>query len=247
MAVHDRFRPSVAFREPVAAPAKIARGLLIQRVYVGVETSMHAHAVGRLVIVDELMKEEPVFLGESVEEQLVRQRTLLEIDGHPGGGDTREQRLGRGWRITPDRIERVHPQQPGMTAEVGPRVQHPFFVIAAKADDAHGRLSPEPEDSLDAAPGIWSAVDIVAEEHDRVLAADDAADLQEQIVEGLQIAVDVADRQRRHGADCPRKRRNPNARRRPIGPRAKCSGVEKRPALQDLTTTERRERERKRE
>jgi hypothetical protein len=54
------------------------------------------------------------------------------------------------------------------------------------------------EDRVDAAFGIRTSVDVVAEEDDSVVSRDGDPKLAKEIVQCSQIAVDVTDRDRRH-------------------------------------------------
>jgi hypothetical protein len=85
-----------------------------------------------------------------------------------------------------------------MEREITHRLHEPVFVISAKADDGGRDPVTKVDDAANAAAGVAPAVDVVAEEYDRIPGLDERGQLREQVLESRTIAVNVPDCIRRH-------------------------------------------------
>ena len=80
-----------------------------------------------------------------------------------------------------------------MARVVGLGPQQPVFVVPSETHDLGWTFVAKAKNCVDAASRIRAAVDVIAEEYDDVSGPHDVANLLEQIREGWQIPVDVAD------------------------------------------------------
>lgn len=67
-------------------------------------------------------------------------------------------------------------------------------MIAQEGDHGERRVALQLENAVDALAGLGAAVDVVAEKNELVAGPELRDDLAEEVVEGLEVAVDVADR-----------------------------------------------------
>ena len=80
-----------------------------------------------------------------------------------------------------------------MSAIIVQRSKEPVFVVAEQADDFGLDLVLKLQNGIHAAFGVWTPVDVVAQEDNRVTPATLAVNLVENVVKRRQISVDVAD------------------------------------------------------
>ena len=71
-------------------------------------------------------------------------------------------------------------------------------MVPEQADDLCLDLSLKFENRVHAGSGVGTAVDVVAQEHDGVTSRHLVPNLDENVVQGLTIAVDIADRNGSH-------------------------------------------------
>src|SRR5688572_383065 len=95
-------------------------------------------------------------------------------------------------RVTSNRGVRLSRQQPGVLRIVGHRLEQPVLVIPLERDHSRFRFVAQMEDPIDDLRTVSAPIDVVAEEHDRVLRCQGWLKLREQVVERSYIAVYVA-------------------------------------------------------
>ena len=83
-----------------------------------------------------------------------------------------------------------------MAGEIAVGLEQPFFVVAQQEHDLTGGLGFERQQRVHAPFAVGPAVDVVAQEHDRVVGGQLRLQLAEQVTQGREIPVDVADGER---------------------------------------------------
>ena len=85
------------------------------------------------------------------------------------------------------------PSSPRVTSIVAKCPEEPVFVVPEQADDLRLDLALNRENRIHTAFGVWTAINVVAQKHNRVTPAALAVNLVENVGEGLTIAVDIPD------------------------------------------------------
>ncbi len=106
------------------------------------------------------------------------------------------QRLEGVCRVALYRVQTVHAEQPRMAAIVGARLKHPILVVAAQAHHVGARFLSHRENRIHARLAVGAAIDVVAEEDERVPGRQLRSQLLKQIGERLEMTMDVADDER---------------------------------------------------
>jgi hypothetical protein len=85
-----------------------------------------------------------------------------------------------------------------VTRMIAERLKQPILVVPTQADDSCADFGLKREHRVDTASGIGTSVDVVAEENDGVVIGELGSELAKEVAERSQVAVDVADCNRRH-------------------------------------------------